>query len=233
MTELQDQDMFRRIWYLPDQWWSTTLPTDLKEWRNLLESRNANICNASYDWKEFPYLPYLFLVNRPFTFGHSQLVMPIPLSLRHIEENVFFEMASIIIQRAIKVFENAFKGEKKGLHTESNFYDLAERTFSYGRYIKTLIMRVSADEGPIKFYKVHLVPYFASNASLCQQRYCSIHNISPDKRGGLIGWLGDKETEVEKWQTGDCELTEIARDIWKLPKVASILREKWSRQQMD
>ena len=225
MTERNDKDMFQRTWYLPDEWWKIKNPNDCDEYRILLQKGNARVWKESSDWESFPHI---FLVDRPITFGHSQLVMPIPCNLQPLKESNCFEFASIIIKRAIEHFEVAF-GETR-LHTKSQFHDLAERTFSYGRYIKTLIMRVSADENTKEVYKVHLLPYFESNAALCQERYCSVHKVSPDKRGGLIGWLGKKETEVEKWQTGNFELTKITRDIWKLPKLARILRKKCSRQ---
>lgn len=226
--------MFQRTWYLPDRWWTSANPNDLQEWRTLLKRGNASQWNVSDKWREFPHI---YLVNRPLTFGHSQLVMPIPMKLRPTEEQEkknepfesdFFEYASIIIKRAIKGFEEAFRKDK--LHSEAKFCDLAKRTLSYGRYEKTIIMRVSADEDPKEVYKVHLVPYFESNAALCQERYCSVQKVSPDKRGGLIGWLGDRETEVDRWQTGNFELTKIAKDIWKLPDLAINLREKLACQ---
>lgn len=224
MTEQDDKDMFQRTWYLPDRWWTSANPNDLQEWRTLLERGNANQWDVSGDWREFPYI---FLVNRPLTFGHSQLVMPIPMNLRSTKETTSFECASIIIKRAIKGFEEAF-GEDK-LHSEAKFCNLAKRTLSYGRYEKTIIMRVSADEDPKEVYKVHLVPYFESNAALCQERYYSVHKV-PDKRGGLIGWLGDRETEVDCWRIGNDELSKIAINIWKLPELAINLREKLACQ---
>lgn len=208
------------MWYLPGQWWATNSPNDLNEWRTLLKRGNASNWNVSGDWRKFPHV---FLVDRPLTFGHSQLVMPIPPTLSTTEENVSFALASIIIQCAIKGFENAFKEEKKEeLHTQRQFYDLAEQTCSYGRYIRTLVMRVSASETQTEEYKVHLVPYFESNAGQCQQRYCATHNLPPGNRGGLIGWLGDRETEVDRWPTG-------MTDTWKLPELTCKLREMWSR----
>jgi len=228
MTAQNDKDMLQRTWYLPDRWWTTTSPNDLEEWRTLLKRGNSSQWDVSGDWKKFPYI---FLVNRPLTFGHSQLVMPIPNNLRSTKESITFDCASILIKLAIKGFEEAF-GEDE-LHTEVEFSDLAKRTLSYGRYEKTIIMRVSADEDPKEVYKVHLVPYFESNAALCQERYCSVQKVSPDKKGGLIGWLGDRETEVDKWQTGNFELAKIARDIWRLPKLANSLREKLACQQTD
>jgi len=229
MTEQNDKDMFQRTWYLPDAWWTNAGPNDLKEWRTLLERGNARDWDVSGDWKKFPYI---FLVNRPLTFGHSQLVMPIPMNLRSTKdenrEGIYFEYASIMIKRAIKGFVEAF--DKNKLHTDKTFCDLAKRTLSYGRYEKTIIMRASADENLREVYKVHLVPYFESNAALCQERYCSVQKKPPDKRGGLIGWLGDRETEVDGWQTGNFELTTIARDIWKLPELAINLRKKLACQ---
>lgn len=227
MTERDDKEIFHRIWYLPDSWWTPASPSNLQEWRTLLERGNASKWDVSGNWKEFPHI---FLVNRPLTFGHSQLVMPIPTNLSSTKESIIFEYASIIIKRAIKGFEEAF-GEEQ-LHSEEKFCSLAKRTLSNGRYEKTIIMRVSADEDQKKVYKVHLVPYFKSNADLCQERYYSIRKI-PEKRGGLIGWLGDRETEVDCWQISKDELGKVAKDIWKLPELAISLREKLACQQTD
>jgi hypothetical protein len=227
MTEQDDKDIFQRTWYLPDSWWTSANPHDLQEWRTLLDRKNASQWDIKGNWKEYPRI---FLVNRPLTFGHSQLVMPIPTNLSTTKESTIFECASIIIKRAIKGFEEAF-GEDN-LHEEARFYDLAKRTLSNGKYEKTIIMRVSADEDPSKLYKVHLVPYFESNADQCQERYYSIHKV-PDKRGGLIGWLGDRETEVDCWQVGNDELSTVAKDIWKLPELALNLRKKLACQQTD
>jgi len=224
MTVQNDKDMFQRTWYLPDHWWEEKTNLDNHEqWRKLLNRRNSSRWEDELgvrDWRKFPYI---FLVNRPLTFGHSQLVIPIPDDLRP-KESIAFEFAAILIKLAIKGFEEVFGDDK--LHTEVDFSDLAKRTLSYGKYEKTIIMRVSADEDPKKVYKVHLVPYFESNAALCQERYCSVQKVPPDKKGGLIGWLGDRETEVDKWQAGNFELAKIARDMWRIPKLADKLRKK-------
>lgn len=222
MTNLNHKDMFDRTWYLPDRWWTTASPNDLEEWRALLKRENASQWDVSCNWRKFPHI---FFVNRPLTFGHSQLVMPIPSNLRDIKEDIIFECASIIIKRAIKTFEEAFGGDK--LHSNEDFCNLAKRTLSNGRYEKTIIMRVSADEDPREVYKVHLVPYFKSNADLCQERYYLIHKV-PDNRGGLIGWLGDRETEVDCWQITNDKLSRIAKDIWKLPDLSTIFRNKFA-----
>jgi len=231
MNEQDSTEIFQRIWYLPDNWWTGESHDNLEEWCALLKRRNARQWNVSDKWREFPHI---YLVHRPLTFGHSQLVLPIPKNLmptsNENKESLYFECASIIIKRAIKGFVEAFHTNK--LHTEKIFSDLAKRTHSYGEYEKTIIMRVSANENPKEEYKVHLVPYFESNADLCQKRYYSIHRV-PDKRGGLIGWLGDTETEVDCWQLRNDELSKVAKDIWKLPELAVGLRAKLACQQSD
>jgi len=231
MKEQNDREMFQRTWYLPDCWWTGKRPDNLEELCTLLKRGNASQWNVSNKWREFPHI---YLVNRPLTFGHSQLVMPIPENRispnNENKESLYFEYASIMIKRAIKVFVEAFHTNK--LHTEKIFCDLAKRTDSYGGYEKTIIMRVSADEDPKKVYKVHLVPYFESTAALCQERFYAVHKV-PDKRGGMIGWLGDKETEVDCWRIGNDKLSKIATNIWKLPEIASNLRKTFACQQTD
>jgi hypothetical protein len=231
MKEQDDKEMFQRTWYLPDCWWTGGSPDNLEEWCALLKRGNASQWNVSDKWREFPHI---YLVNRPLTFGHSQLVMRIPKNLmptnNENKESLYFECASIMIKRAIKGFVEAFHTNK--LHTEKIFSDLAKRTHSYDEYEKTIIMRVSADEDPKEVYKVHLVPYFESNAALCQERYYAVHKV-PDKRGGLIGWLGDRETEVDCWRIRNDELSKIAINIWKLPELAINLRKTLACQQTD
>lgn len=186
MLSQKDYDkIYERTWYLPDQWWNRESPNDLEEWRSLLKMRNASRWDKSGlgEWWKFPHI---FLVNRPLTFGQSQLVIPIPSNLQTEKESILFECASILIKLAIKGFEKVFDMNVKDIKAE--FPDLANRTLSYGIYEKTIIMRVSADEDKSREYKVHLVPYFQSNASLCQERYCSLQKVSQDKKGGA-NWL--------------------------------------------
>jgi hypothetical protein len=231
MGRIEDEDLFQRTWYLPDRWWTWTKAGFKRRssWDTILKRGNASRWDDLERWKQFPCV---FLVNKPLTFGHSQLIVPRPLGKNSAQEQDFFGWASQIIEHVIQTFVEAFGEEKeRRLYTKSQFDALAERTCSYGKYIKTLVMRVSADEDQRKKYKVHLVPYFESNAALCQERYCSIHKASPDKTGGLIGWLGERETEVDKWRTGDFKLIDICQDVWRLPRLAHDLRELWPRQQ--
>jgi hypothetical protein len=47
--------------------------------------------------------------------------------------------------------------------------------------------------------------------------------------GGLLGWLGKRETEVDEWEFKDCwnglSLEAVALDVLKLPQLAYRLRQ--------
>lgn len=127
----------------------------------------------------------------------------------------------------MKVFRNVFGQEK--LHAEAPFQGLAEDTYSYGKYIKTLILRTSADDDPNTKIKFHLVPYFESNQVDCHRRFHSLHRAPPNQKGGMIGWLGDRETQLDNWLVdgvpGPLTFDQIGRDVWKLPELAKRLKQ--------
>jgi hypothetical protein len=135
----------------------------------------------------------IFLVDKPLTFGHSQIEM----QCQKETEEERFGQASLLIEIAIKIFRKAFV-EKK-IHEKQQFKELAEDTETHGEYIKTLILRSSANENANQ-YKIHVVPYFRSHADDCKRLFHDKHrNCCEEKTGGLLGWLGKKETQVDNW----------------------------------
>ena len=147
------------------------------------------------DWNKIKSSPYVLLVRAPLTFGHSQLVFTSPnRSIRN--EKDFFFSASEIIKTLLGAFQKAFKEQE--IHKHENYRALAVLTRTTGPYVKTLILRSSACENTCEEYKVHLVPFFYSHDTECAKRYRSIHGITSNDKGGLLGWLGQRETEVDK-----------------------------------
>lgn len=109
---------------------------------------------------------------------------------------------------------------------------MADLTLTKDKYLKTLILRVSADEDVDTTYKVHLVPYFGSHESACQKWYTSIHKVKPDAKGGLIGWLGERETLVDSWINDNPfggDLDKVMTVDLKLEKLTDLLCKEWPR----
>ena len=102
-----------------------------------------------------------------------------------------------------------------------------------GSYEKTLVLRASAQETIGKEYKVHLVPFFASHAELCKKRFQSLHAAMPEQVGGLLGWLGMREDDVDKWEVDPNPakpmLDVIANEYLRMADLAQEFREIWSR----
>jgi hypothetical protein len=173
----------------------------------------------------------IILSHTPLTFGHSQLITKFLGDKRHLRESARFEHVAQLITNSISVFEQVFGKEELQLRPE--WERLADITHTSGKYIKTLILRASAEEHTCEAYteyKVHLVPYFESQAANCKSRYCLLHFISSNERGGLLGWLGERETEVDRWQKlphpWANNLNRIACEDWKIDKLAMLLCEK-------
>jgi hypothetical protein len=185
--------------------------------------------NVKNTFSEVSKFPYIFLTNAPLTFGHSQLVVPTLPGTDSVDESKLFRLAAPLIEDVLKVFEIFFVKGKR--HTKAPFQKLAEDTYSYGKYIKTLILRTSADDDPKIKIKFHLVPYFESNQVDCHKRFHSLHRAPPDKKGGMIGWLGERETQLDNWLVdgfpGPITLDQIGRDVWKLPELAKRLERIW------
>jgi len=169
----------------------------------------------------------LFLFRVPFTFGHSELVIKFRSRNCHRESDRF-HYAACLIERAIVVFNQVLIPS-----IIKKFKPYAKITFTKGKYIKTLILRVSADEKS-NVYKVHLIPYFESHAEACQKRFTSIHSVSPKEKGGLIGWLGERDNIIDSWQIIDdnpfgCGVDDIVCHHWNLPDLAEILSKEWEK----
>jgi hypothetical protein len=219
-----------RTWFLPKGGWKQ-IKTVLENKTNLETENWKDICNKDYVKEIENKVPHIFLSRSPLTFGHSQLVIPaIPGKI--FEEANFYEIASIILVRALQTYETVFSNKDSPIHEEVTFSRLSESTYSYGNYVKTLLLRVSAVENAGEQYKVHLVPFLKSHQSECLKRFRAQHRTArPDKKGGLIGWLGDRETEVDKWEQGwpwpNVSHDDIANKVWNLPKLSNKLNKIW------
>jgi hypothetical protein len=203
-----DDGRILRLWYLQNIWEKAT------DWGKVELAK----------WKKIEQSPYVFLSRAPLTFGHSQLVIRSPNGTKQNEED-FFCLASKIIERTIIAFKDAFKVQK--LHECGNFNALAVITRTRGKYIKTLVLRASASEDICEEYKIHLVPYFKSHEDECGKRFRTLHGITSEKKGGLLGWLGERENEVDKLlELGPLKekLDKFANEDLKMAELAKKLR---------
>lgn len=183
-------------------------------------------------WDDIKTAPHILLVRAPLTFGHSQLVIPERekdaknKDKGKLEAKLFKEAAKLIA-KAIEAFHKVLRQEA----ILSEFSDLAGSTRTGGKLIKILVLRSSASENPENGgYKVHLVPYFDSHAGECLERFRSGHEVRFDKKGGLLGWLGSREDEVDKFEVEYLEKykNDIVEEKWlNLPDLAKKLRAKW------
>jgi hypothetical protein len=193
-----DDGRIHRLWYLPNIWREASSLVTVRDLQKRLEDdgwKNTNHWDEVADWRKIEKAPYVFLCRAPLTFGHSQLVISSPKGTNQDEKD-FFSLGSRIIERTIITFKQAFKVQK--IHEDENFRSLAVFTRTKGKYIKTLILRSSASEKFCKEYKIHLVPYFKSHEDECVKRYRHLHGITTGDKGGLLAWLGERETEVDK-----------------------------------
>ncbi len=175
----------------------------------------------------------IFLVNAPLTFGHSQLIACFPKCCTLNEkESERFNLVAPFIKMAIETFQQAFGSY--AIHNKIELASLAKLTMTDGDYIKTIILRTSANEKNNE-YKVHLVPYFSSHASSCKKRFTAIHSVNPEKTGGLLGWLGVRETIADSWLSeSDNPFTErldyVAEEVLRLPYLKEILAKELPSQ---
>jgi hypothetical protein len=219
------------LWYLPEGWGKLSAPKSVAEY---LRHPAALLNTASWPdakkdkWEQIKKSPYIFFSRSPLTLGHSQLVIP---SLGDCEQDLF-RLASEIICGAISTFNTVF-GNPKLLHEKDVFKPLAENTLTRGSYEKTLVLRASAQETIGKEYKVHLVPFFASHSELCKERFQSLHAAIPEQVGGLLGWLGTREDDVDKWEVDQNPtkpmLDVIANEYLRMADLAQEFREIWAR----
>jgi hypothetical protein len=161
----------------------------------------------------------IFLVDSPLTLAHSQLAIEFS-ECAHPDESSCFQIAAQIVQKAISTFKQLLNS-----NTIDHFKELAEFTCTKENYIKTLVLRVSAREDS-REYKIHLVPYFVSHAAECQKRFTDIHG--DNQPGGLLAWLGNKETEIDKWKRENAaHIDDFVTNKWRLPELAKLLAQTW------
>lgn len=130
---------------------------------------------------------YAFLVDKPITFGHSQLRVAIVPGTS--EEDVFSLAAkhiAICIGRFRSTFDNLNLGE---------WSPLARYTETSGQYVKTLVLRASANESQ-KEYKVHLVPCFSHHIEAANALFWG-RFVKKKEGGGLLYWIGQREHLVD------------------------------------
>lgn len=217
-----------RLWYLTKGWQTLSKVRSARVYLKKPDLlRNATIWPDIKEtcWRQIEKAPHIFLSRSPITFGHSQLVVP---SSRENEEYLFL-VASEFIYGAIYAFNNAFKTNR--LHEKAAFRRLAEYTHTHGSYVKTLVLRASAAEKANQHYKVHLVPYFTSHASCCKSRFHSLHMVKTKETGGLLGWLGKREDEVDRRETDGTVrplLDQIANDQMRMAELCRELRQNFN-----
>jgi hypothetical protein len=130
---------------------------------------------------------YAFLVHAPITFGHSQLIVSLPPCIH--EEDAFSLAAkhiTICIARLRLTFVNLDLEE---------WGTLAQYTVTSGQYVKTLVLKVSANENQGE-YKIHLVPCFSSHIEAANDLFWARLG-KKQARGGLLYWIGRREDLVD------------------------------------
>jgi len=215
MEQQQMDSIILRTWFLKIQknGWSSESVDATERYDKIQERacKKSNCCSIEAK---------IFLVDTPFTFGHSQLIINF-LDDIHTTESFQFEIAAPIIQKTLFVFK-----EVLSLKTLKEFKNLSKFTNTRNKdnyYIKTLILRVSAQEASGKEYKVHLVPYLKSTTDDCKKWYDNKHGCNHKAPGGLVGWLGERETDVERWKNNNKEIIDnIIINDWKLPELARL-----------
>lgn len=173
-----------RTWFLYNGWSSEFLGNG-ERYRAIQEKASQENLACFVDAR-------IFLVDAPLTFAHSQLAIRFSESV-HTEEPSLFQLAAPIVYRALSTLKQLMSS-----NIVDHFKELAEFTSTKENYIKTLVLRSSAQEESGE-YKIHLVPYFKSHADACQNRYTDIN--SDDQPGGLLGWLGDRENGGRSLET--------------------------------
>lgn len=166
------------------------------------------------------YCINVIIVEAPLTFGHSQLILR---SNRDMAEEMMFNSASVVIKECMPIMRN-----KLPAAVEDNTWEkLRAYTKTSGRYIKTLVLKASADEKE-KEYKVHLVPYFESHLSSTTLLFHRGSDVDESKTGGLFRWLGEQERrlddQIEIWRN-TCHFPSALVDSFELIKLADYLRE--------
>ncbi len=173
------------------------------------------------DWSKIAGV-ILRLVRAPITFGHTQLLMEHGDKSK-ADGQAFYDAAGAI-RSAIDTMHTCLKPERL-----KKFPVLATVTHTERDLIKVLILRASASEEPGVF-KVHLVPYFQSHHEACLKRFEERHQAPPGAPGGLLGWLGEQEDKVDKWEVDfprEDKLNQWANETLRLIELAKNLRTAW------
>lgn len=160
---------------------------------------------------------YAFLVDAPITLGHAQL--KIKTDEGQQEEDSFMTAATHVTKR-IAILRRALPDLNHGDWTA-----LAGYTKTAGTYVKTLVLKASADEAKGE-YKIHLVPYFDSHLQATTRRHSATQDLDSGKPGGLLHWVGERERLVDHDMRPGRDDKEVKRRItsFRLPELASHLR---------
>ena len=159
---------------------------------------------------------YVFLVDSPITLGHSQLKVKTDKAQ---QEEDSFDSAAKHVVKCIKILRITLSNLQL-----DNWNALAHYTNTSGEYVKTLILKASANEAKNEC-KIHLVPYFTSHLTATTRLYCAMQEIESHAPGGLLHWVGQRERLVDydmRYGRGD---ETVSRRIatFNLPLLASEL----------
>ncbi len=131
---------------------------------------------------------YAFLVHAPITFGHSQLVV---CYAPCISEEDAFSIAAKHIAICIARLRSTFF-----LNLDlAEWGALAQYTVTSGQYVKTLVLKASANENQGE-YKIHLVPCFSSHIETANALFWDRFG-KKQTGGGLLYWIGQREHLVD------------------------------------
>lgn len=158
---------------------------------------------------------YAFLVDAPITLGHSQL----KIKTDERQEEDSFEVAAGHMAKCIRIL----RATLSALNLD-NWTELARYTKTSGTYVKTLVLKASANE-PKGEYKIHLVPYFDSHLEATTRLHCATQSIDSGGPGGLLHWVGERERLVDYDMRYGRDDEAVKRRItsFKLPQLASEL----------
>lgn len=159
---------------------------------------------------------YAFLVDAPITLGHSQLKVKTGETQ---QEEDSFEVAAGHVVKCIRTLRTTLSALRL-----DNWAALARYTNTSGNYVKTLVLKVSANE-PKGEYKIHLVPYFDSHLQTTTRLHCAMQELDSDRPGGLLHWVGQRERVVDydMRYTRDDEAVKRRITSFNLPQLASEL----------
>jgi hypothetical protein len=160
---------------------------------------------------------YVFLVDKPITFGHSQLIFSIPPG---ISEEDAFNLAAKHVAMCIGRFRSTFERLDLG-----EWNSLAQYTITSGRYVKTLVLKASANEKQKEEYKLHLVPCFSSHIDTANKLFWARFG-KEENGGGLLYWIGQREhlVDFDKSQKDSKDIVQRRIQSFYLTGLAAVLR---------